>query len=123
MRLKKRKPPEGGFPKHVFLDWLVFGNIRDRTHGAIYQAVTARDAVILIHNGNGASGDIKNTLRAGINADSATYAFVLADDRMSHRFLLDYNFLLREELQTTPDEVRNPVLLYSARYHYMHLLQ
>ena len=61
---------------------LVFHDLRDGAHGALLDAVAARDASILVHSFNGAINDLQDLLRACVNADAATDALVSFDDWM-----------------------------------------
>ena len=53
----------------ALLAWLlVFNNLFDGAHGALFNAVAASDAVLLVHSLDNATVDLQDLLRAGVNA-------------------------------------------------------
>ena len=63
---------------------LVLDDLGDRTHGALLDAVAARDASILVHNVGLAADNLEHFLRAGVDADAATDALIGFDNRVRH---------------------------------------
>lgn len=61
---------------------LVLNDLRNSTHRALLHAVTTGDARVFVHGFGGAVYHLKNLLRARINADTATDAFVRFNDWM-----------------------------------------
>ena len=66
------------------MEELVFGNLRYGAHGALLEAFAACDASVFVHNFGNAARNFENLLRACINADAATNAFVGIDNGMGH---------------------------------------
>ena len=65
---------------------LVFGDFRDGAHRALFDALAACDAGVLVRYLGYAAGNFQNLLWTRIDADSAADALVGVDNRMSHRF-------------------------------------
>ena len=63
---------------------LVLDDLGDRTHGALLDAVAARDARIFVHDLGDAADNLEHFLRAGIDADAATDALIGLDNRVRH---------------------------------------
>ena len=63
---------------------LVLDDLGDRTHGALLDAVAARDAGVLVHDLSDAADHFEHFLRAGIDADAATDALIGFDNRVRH---------------------------------------
>ena len=63
---------------------LVLDDLGDRTHGALLDAVAARDAGVLVHDLSDAAAHFEHFLRAGIDADAATDALIGFDNRVRH---------------------------------------
>lgn len=67
---------------------LILGNLRDAAHGALVNAVAARDAGVFVLNDHDAARNLKNALGARVDADSATDALIGLKHRMGHDSLL-----------------------------------
>ena len=65
-------------------DALIFSDLGDGAHRALFEAFAARDAGILVHDFGHAARNLKHFLRACIYADAATNALVSVDNGMSH---------------------------------------
>ena len=89
---------------------LIFGDVADCTHRAFLEAISASNAVILVHDSNCTARNFKDALRAGINADSACHAFILKDDRMSHLFLLVSNPFIENARVISKPHTLNPMI-------------
>ena len=63
---------------------LVFSNLGDSAHGALLDAVAATDAGVFVYSVNNAANYFQNALRASVDANAATNAFVSYDNRMCH---------------------------------------
>ena len=74
----------------VYADALVLGDLRDHAHGALFDALAARDAGLFVLNGHNAVDDGQDFLRANVHADSAADALVGLKNRMGHGKLLTF---------------------------------
>ena len=90
---------------------LVFDDLGDAAHGALFNAVAASDAGIFVLKNNNAAGDFKNARRASVYADAAANAFVGFKNRMRHDTLLLYTYTtgarpLRVPIPCTQDTIQ-----------------
>ncbi len=67
---------------------LVFGDLGDGTHGALFEAFAAADAGVFVDDLGNAAGNFQNLLRTSVDADTATNALVSINDRTCHDELL-----------------------------------
>jgi len=87
-RCRRKSFLQEAFKSEMSAEMLVFDDFRNSAHGAFLYAFTATDAGVFGHNFGNTGGDIKNFLRASINANAATDAIVFDDDRTGHWLLL-----------------------------------
>jgi hypothetical protein len=70
----------------------VFLDLLDGAHGALFHAVGAGGASVLIDDSSRVTHDVQHILRAGIDADPASGALVGVDYRSGHNNLLSVTF-------------------------------
>ena len=72
----------GDAARHHMRGRSVLDDLGNGAHRAFLDAIAAGNACVLVHVLGNAVDDLKNVLRAGVYADSATNALVSFNDRM-----------------------------------------
>lgn len=67
---------------------LVFDDLGDAAHGALFDAIAASDAGVLVLNHHNAAGNLQDSLSTRVYADTAADAFIGLKNRMRHDTLL-----------------------------------
>lgn len=70
--------------KQLPVERLVLHDLGDGAHGALFQAVAARDAGVLVHRVGHAANHFQDLLGTSVNADATADALVGNDNRMGH---------------------------------------